>query len=123
IFIAHGNYNQDLGPRAILVEIGTQYNTLDQAKRSAALFADIVPSLLKPAGGNAANPAAATDEEALPPENNTLADILTILGVIAAGAAAFLFLSTGSWREAKEKLWKFRDVEFGDVFRLRRKRR
>ncbi|MDF2568864.1 MAG: stage sporulation protein, partial [Sporomusa sp.] len=46
IFIAHGNYNQDLSPRALLLEVGTQYNNREAAERSIALFADVVPSFL-----------------------------------------------------------------------------
>lgn len=127
IFIARGNYNQDLNPRAILLEIGTQHNTLDQAKRGAALFADIVPLLLATANAGtakAAGPAvgAANGPDPLPHESGWQ-DVLLIIGTLGAGAAIFLFVSTGSWREAREKLRKFRDVEFGDVFRFRRKRR
>jgi stage II sporulation protein P len=127
IFIAHGNYNQDLNPRAILAEIGTQYNTLDQAKRSAALLADVVPALLAPSSkGNApaaASPGVATDTGFPVSETSSYQDIIVIIGTLVAGTAAFLFLSTGSWREAKDKLKKFRDVEFNDLFRFRRKRR
>lgn len=46
IFIARGNYNQDLNPRSLLIEIGTEYNTRQAAQYSASLFADVVPSFI-----------------------------------------------------------------------------
>ncbi|MDR1702510.1 MAG: stage II sporulation protein P [Sporomusaceae bacterium] len=46
IFMAKGNYNQDLMPRSILLEMGTQYNTLEAAQRSASLIADTIPTAL-----------------------------------------------------------------------------
>lgn len=125
IFIAHGNYNQDLNPRAILAEMGTQYNSLGQAKRSAALFADIVPAILASSGAGTARAAApgAAVGTYFPPQDNSWQDILMIVGAIGLGAAAFLFLSTGSWQEAKDKFRKFRNTEFGDLIRFRKKRR
>lgn len=127
IFIAHGNYNQDLSPRAMLAEIGTQYNSLDQAKRSAALFADIVPLILASSGAGAGTAHAASPGTAVTnnfsSQDGIWQDILIILGVIIIGSAAFLFLSTGSWQEAKDKFKKFRETEFGDLIRFRKKRR
>lgn len=125
IFIAHGNYNQDLNPRAILAEMGTQYNSLNQAKRSAALFADIIPAILASSGAGTARAAApgASVANHFPPQDNSWQDILLIVGSIGLGATAFLFLSTGSWQEAKNKLRKFRETEFGDLIRFRKKRR
>jgi stage II sporulation protein P len=118
IFIAHGNYNQDLNPQAMLVEIGTQYNTREEAERSAALFADLVPLFLAPPGPP---PAAGTVPPPASPSGGYWHDILTILGVLAAGIAGFLFVSTGSWREAKRKLARFRRFEFINFFARRRK--
>ena len=37
IFKAKGNYNQDLGPRTILIEVGTHTNSAEQAKSAAVL--------------------------------------------------------------------------------------
>lgn len=127
IFIAHGNYNQDLSPRAILAEIGTQYNSLDQAQRSAALFADIVPLILASSGAGGGTASAASPGTAVtnffPSQDNSWQDILIMLGAIVLGSAAFLLLSTGSWQEAKDKFREFRETEFGDFIRLRKKRR
>ncbi len=118
IFIAHGNYNQDMNPQAMLVEFGTQYNTREEAERSAALFADLVPLFLAPA---AAGPAAGTADPPPAPPGGYWRDILTIAGFLAAGIAGFLFVSTGSWREAKRKLARFRRFEFVNFLGRKRK--
>ncbi|EAX46665.1 Stage II sporulation P family protein [Thermosinus carboxydivorans Nor1] len=127
IFIAHGNYNQDLSPRAMLIEIGTQYNSRDAAERSAALFADIVPAILngnqQAVGVAPAAPDGAGPAHYVQPTASIGRDILVIAGALIAGAGAFLFLSTGSWQEAKSKLAQFKAREFQDLLWFRRKRK
>ncbi len=121
IFIAHGNYNQDLSPRTMLVEMGTQYNSREAAERTAALFADIVPLFLAPA---AQSPAAAAPPGGEPPaadEGGFGRDIMNIVAVLVAGIAGFFFISTGSWREAKRKLARFRRLEFTNFLGKKRK--
>lgn len=132
IFIARGNYNQDLNPKAMLIEIGTQYNSLETAQRSVALFADVLPSLFAPQPPEAAgSPGLPAEQPPVnvtpsPPVSNTSStqnDILILLGILVAGAAFYLFLSTGSWQEAKSKLQNFRAKEFRDLLRPLRKRK
>ncbi|HWR43470.1 stage II sporulation protein P [Sporomusa sp.] len=134
IFIAKGGYNQDLNPRSILVEIGTQYNNREAADRSAALFADVIPSFLAPSTAAPpaqaqAAPAAPSPTAAISPDiatNNDPGprqDTLLIIGALVVGTGAFLFLSTGSLQEAKTKLLRFGKYEFGDIFRSRKKRK
>jgi stage II sporulation protein P len=136
IFIAHGNYNQDLNPRAMLVEMGTQYNTREAAERSAALFADIIPSIIAPNP-----PTAAATPETTPPmpvdtapdagaaaspdtivSNTYTYDILAIIGILFISIFAYLYLSTGNWQEAKNKLYKFYKYEFTNFLGPRKKR-
>ncbi len=128
IFIAHGNYNQDLNPRAMLVEVGTQYNSRDAAEHSVTLLADVVPSFLKvnSPGRASAAPAEQPAPEEAPPaveETSSGSDIFYITGAVILGALGYLYLSTGSWREAKNKLSNFFRYEFRDVFHSRRKRK
>ena len=132
IFIAHGNYNQDLNPKAMLIEIGTQYNSLETAQKSVALFADAIPSLFAPQPPEvAASPGQPLGEPPVsfpemtptPPDTSLQNDILMIFGVLTAGTVLYLFLSTGSWRELKSKLQNFRDTEFRDILRPPRKRK
>lgn len=126
IFIARGNYNQDLSPRAMLVEIGTQYGPREAAEYSATLFADIVPAVLTASAGRvarAAPPAESETPTALPAAGGWGRDLLLMAGVLTIGSAAYLLLSTGSPREAKSKLYHFLTREFRDLFRSRRKGR
>lgn len=44
IFDARGNYNQDLGPRVILLEFGAHTNPLEQAQQAAEFFAKVIPA-------------------------------------------------------------------------------
>lgn len=53
IFMAKGNYNQDLMPTALLIEAGTHTNSKERAERGVALFADAVPTVLGIEGGPA----------------------------------------------------------------------
>jgi stage II sporulation protein P len=140
IFIAHGNYNQDLHPRALLVEVGTEYNNREAAERSVRLLADAVPSFLGTTaslGGVAEasqggtltetgspGPGAGAGNTAYTPTD--LAPGYDIMGIVLAllvGIAAFLFLSTGSWQEAKKKLKHFFKYEFANFLGPRRKRK
>lgn len=136
IFLAHGNYNQDIVPRSMLVEVGTQYNSRNAAEKSIAYFADAVPLFIKfpkkaangAATGEAAGPIA--DDEEIPPPppdtTNYASDIGMILGALVVGAGLYLYLSTGSWRELKGKINHFRNVEFtnflGPLLRRRKKK-
>ena len=139
IFIAHGNYNQDLSPRAILVEVGTEQNSRDAAERSITLFANVVPSFLGPPGGNSGGKAEAgqagtyteindnntggTATSYVPTDTAPGYDILVMVAILVLGVAAFLFLSTGNWQEAKKKLHHFFKYEFTNFLGPRKKRK
>lgn len=126
IFIAHGNYNQDLNPKAMLVEVGTQYNSLEQAKRSIALFADLIPSLFATAPPNSPTPPEAPGSSAnieptpfadspAPPVISPLSygkDILIMIILLMLGIMVYLYLSTGSIKEMLARIRQFREKEF-----------
>ncbi len=44
IFHARGNYNQDLGPKMILLEFGTHLTGLEEAQRSVDLISNVIPA-------------------------------------------------------------------------------
>lgn len=46
IFIGKGNYNQDLTPRAMLIEVGADRNSRAQAEEAVRIFATSVPEVL-----------------------------------------------------------------------------
>jgi len=47
IFMAHGNYNQDLYPTALLLEIGTDALPREMADKAAAVMSDVITATLK----------------------------------------------------------------------------
>lgn len=48
IFIGKGDYNQDLSPRAMLIEVGSHTNKKSEAQAGVTIFADILPGLMGP---------------------------------------------------------------------------
>jgi stage II sporulation protein P len=127
IFIAHGNYNQDLNPKAMLVEVGTQYNSLEQAKRSIALFADLIPSIFATAPPSpptqSESPNSPVDFEPVPvaespavtpvmPSLSYGKDILIMIILLILGIVMYLYLSTGSIKEMLARIRQFRKKEF-----------
>lgn len=54
IMVKTGRYNQHLSPRAVLMEIGSNKNSTEEAKRAARLMADVIAKVLKdyPAGSS-----------------------------------------------------------------------
>ncbi|ARE87966.1 stage II sporulation protein P [Clostridium formicaceticum] len=127
IFYAKGDYNQDLTPRAMLVEMGTYQHTRQRAEKAADYLAEVVTTALF--GGIIEEEAA--DEEGVAPgpqrtggveESNTGSGtgIIGLIAVIAIGGFAFLFLSSGG-KEWKSKFSNFKQ-EFAN-FLGRRKRK
>lgn len=92
IFMGKGDYNQDLSPRAILIEVGSHTNSKEDAEKGAKLFASTIPVALgvstegqgaaaKPINGNSSGAGTA---------------ILIILVVVGAAAAGYYFLNKGA---------------------------
>lgn len=108
IFMAKGNYNQDLSPRSILIEVGTHTNQRELAEKGVTLFADALPTVLG---------ISAPQTPATPPVNNTPGDnrsLWWIIAVVLVGAGAFLLLSTGSFEGAMRKLKQFSSEEWSN---------
>jgi len=105
IFFAQGRYNQDLSPRALLFEVGSHTNRREDAERGIALLGEVLPALMGPGttAGRARESRAGWTTAAF------------ILALAAGGAIAYLFLSTGSWREAREKLRRVAGREWADL--------
>ncbi|MDD3365066.1 MAG: stage II sporulation protein P [Syntrophomonas sp.] len=98
IFIGKGSYNQDLSPRAMLIEVGAHTNDKVAAEKGVKLFADILPSVLGLTPTTGAN--VGTNEPAQKPvsPNNQKAGttILIILVVVGAVIGGFFMLNRGS---------------------------
>lgn len=128
-FAKGGDYNQDLMPRSMLLEVGAHTNDLASAQRGIALFADIMPAIIGTAGAPAApQAAAATDGQAgfgtaASGASGASKSIGWIVGLLVVGVAAFLFLSTGSMKEAGAKLKQFTSTEFANFFGPKKKQK
>jgi stage II sporulation protein P len=91
IFHARGNYNQDIGPRTILLEFGTHTTTLEEAKKSTELMAKILPI----AAGMAPGTAEAASKEI---GSGAMRTFWWVLGIALAGILGFVFLNKEGWR-------------------------
>ncbi len=93
IYMGKGSYNQDLSPRAMLIEVGAHTNNKDAAEQGVKAFASILPTVLgvSPAGDGSNSPAQkpASDQKA----GTT---ILIMLVVVAAAIGGFYLLNKGS---------------------------
>ena len=121
-FAKGGDYNQDLHPRSMLLEVGAHTNNRQSAEKGIALFADVVPAIL---GKTAPAPTAqngtiGVGTTATGPSGATKS-IGWMVGLLIAGSAAFLILSTGSLKEAGAKLKQFSTSEFANFFGPRKK--
>lgn len=114
-FAKGGDYNQDLHPRSMLLEVGAHTNDRASAERGVALFADVIPTVLgtSSAAPTAQNGAADVGTAATGPSGATKS-IGWIVGLLVVGVAAFMFLSTGSLKEAGAKIKQFTSTEFAN---------
>jgi stage II sporulation protein P len=114
-FAKGGDYNQDLLPRSMLLEVGSHTNDKESAEKGVALFADVVPTIL---GATSPEPAAQNGTAGLGTAaagpSGAAKSIGWIIGLLVVGAAAFLLISTGSIKEAKAKLKQFTSTEFAN---------
>jgi stage II sporulation protein P len=116
-FAKGGDYNQDLHPRSLLLEVGSHTNNRDAAERGIALFADAVPTVLGGTSGNPGNAAGTTGfgSNAAGPSGASK-NIMYMIAALVGGVAFFLVISTGGFKEAKSKLKQFGTTEFANFF-------
>ncbi len=88
IYHARGNYNQDLGPRMILLEFGTHVTSLDEATRSTPLIAEAIVAAagLAAGAGDGENVGAAGSRS-----------FIWILLLVGAGVIGWYFLNKEGW--------------------------
>ena len=115
IFFARGGYNQDLHPRNILLEVGTDKHPRAAAEKGISLFAKSFANYL---GASAAGSQAGQREGWV---GSRAAGWLVALAIIGGGL--FLWLSTGSWEELSSKLRTFATREFTNALGWGRRRR
>lgn len=122
IFYAKGDYNQDLTPRAMLLEMGTYQHSRQRAEKSAGFISEVITTSLY--GGTFKDETDGKTEKVAPQENSNKgsgAGIAGILAVIGGGGLAFLFLSSGG-KEWKSKVSNFKQEFHNFLGRTRRKK-
>lgn len=120
IFSAKGNYNQDMSPQSLLIEVGTHENDKTGAEESVRKFADVLTTVLYGSADPARQEATA---KATTKGSTVWRTILWILVVAVVGGGIFLYISAGSWQEMTKKLKNFFQNEFKDVLNFRGKNR
>lgn len=115
IFFARSGYNQDLSPRNLLLEVGTDKHSRADAEKGASLFAKSYASYLT---ASTAGSVAGQQRESRVGTRTAY----WLVGAVVVGGAIFLLLSTGSWQELGSKLRTFGTKEFSDLTGSRRPR-
>ena len=115
IFMAKGDYNQDLGNRAMLIEVGSHTNSRAEAEKGVALLADAMPMALK-GTGTMAQVGPANFSPTASESTGVFRAVLWVLGLAIVGGALFLWIATGSIKASVEKLKQFKNVEFANYF-------
>ena len=88
IFDARGNYNQDLGPKMILLEFGAHTTSLEQAEQAAEYFAKVIPA----AAGLTATTQGAAESQIGGGANRAVIWMVAVVAVVVVG---FLLISQG----------------------------
>ena len=112
ILMARGNYNQDLSPRSILIEVGSHTNNKDGAEESVSLFADVVNIYLY--GTAEGEELAGAPTTMGGPGGTALRAMIWLLFGAAVIGGLYMVISTGGIDEIKEKIRKFKNKEFAN---------
>ncbi|MBQ1257797.1 MAG: stage II sporulation protein P [Clostridia bacterium] len=116
IFIGKGNYNQDLYPRAILLEFGTHEMDKDLVIDSTKYMAEVVNTALGSGRGSQNTPE--TKEE----KKGAFSSAGILIGIAVLGICVFALLSAGSFKGAGEKIKKTAGEITGGLFKGNRKK-
>lgn len=100
IFYADGTYNQDLAPRALLIEAGTHTNTREQAVNGMQLFLDATLPILS------AKMASGAERQGLS------TSVWWAVAILAAGIFLFLLLNKGSFKDLVNTIKKRMGTDF-----------
>lgn len=123
IFYGRGNYNQDLAPRSIILEVGTYKNHRESAQRAIILFGNVLTAALY---GRDAVKNQGPGGTAAPIQGERGASLrslfLIILLAVTAGVL-YIVISGGSWGEIKNKINKFAKEEFANLLGRRKNKK
>ncbi len=93
IFMGKGDFNQDLTPRAMLIEVGSHTNPKADAAQGAVAFADVLAATL---GGSTDSAGAAGAKPLQQDSPSAWTTILILLTVAVAAGAGFYLLNKSS---------------------------
>lgn len=105
IFMASGNYNQDILPLALLFEVGTHETTREGAAHSMALFSDAVKVYFL---------GAPAEQVRVSWGITALKSILWVVFIAGLALGVYLLVGTGSLEELRAKLRHFFGREFAE---------
>lgn len=127
IFYAKGgDYNQDLSPRSLLLEVGAHTNDRAAAERGITMIGNVLPTAIYGAEGGGPGGGATPTGTAQPAGTGAAGStkaIGWIVGVVAVGGIAFLILSAGSTKDAGAKVKQFWNTEFANLIGLKGRRK
>ena len=118
IFYAKGKYNQDLSPRALLLEFGTHVTSKDDAEKSTAAMVDSIYTVLY--GAKASTGGGKTGTNRAQGGAGWTA-LLWVIGIAVVVGGIFLFLNEGGFGEVKGRLRSFTGEEFANVLGRKKK--
>ncbi len=107
IFLAQGNYNQDMTPLSLLLEVGSHLNTREGAEKSVGLFANAVNYYF-------AGPEGARGQQTI--GVTALRTLLWMVLITILAVGVYLLISCGSIEEARAKLRFFWQKEFAEFW-------
>jgi stage II sporulation protein P len=100
IYMGKGDYNQDLSPRAMLIEVGAHTNTKEEAERGVKLFAKILPTVLGMSSTNTAaantDGAEAAKKPATQDDQGSTTTLIILVAVVAMVIGGYFLLNRGS---------------------------
>lgn len=91
IYIGKGDYNQDLSPRAMLIEVGSNTNYKKEAENGVMLFANVLPTVLGVSSTGTTSGSSTNKTPAAKPlktENSTAGTTIAIILVVTAAVIA-----------------------------------
>ncbi|MHB0884941.1 MAG: stage II sporulation protein P [Bacillota bacterium] len=110
IYFGQGRYNQDLSPRALLIEVGAESNTKTEAEKGVSLLADAVPKVIGTAGPSGVG---------LTQGSGATRAIITIVAGILLLGAAYLVIASGGFHQAWERLRRLPSTELAGYLKDR----
>lgn len=103
ILFANGKYNQEIFSKALLLEVGTHLNTLEEAKRGATLMAGVISEFFY-GTGEAQAPSERLSQEQ---ERSAYVTLFWLLLAVFLGGFLFLYLNEGSLVRVLHRLKRF----------------